>query len=207
MRYNYLYKINYNKKISLNGITMKNLQLDKLKDMVKKRVRNERIALNLTQKEFAQFVGLKYATYRSFEQSGVISLENYLLILYKINKDIEFQNFLEGFEFESQKQRAKKETKSDRKNELEPIIPPSQKQIILDKNIFGEDLFYSVQNGHEYHISNFISIILSNCDDKKMILLIKYFGIKRLKPYILKEKNLKLLKMFNKHIQFIQGNN
>jgi len=87
---------------------------------------------------------------------------------------------------------------------LSPIIPPSQKQIILDKNIFGEELFYSVQNGHEYNISNFITIILSNCDDKKMILLLKYFGIQRLKPYILKEKNLKLLKMFNRHIEFIQ---
>ena len=183
---------------------MNNIQLDKLKDSIKQRVRNERIALDLTQKEFADFVGLKYTTYRTFEQTGVSSLENYLLILCKINKDIEFQSFLDSFEFESSKQRSKKDIKSKKQNTFAPIIPPSQKQIILDKNIFGEELFYSVQNGHEYNISNFITIILSKCDDKKMILLIKYFGINRLKPYILKEKNLKLLKMFNKHIEFIQ---
>lgn len=183
---------------------MKNIKTDKLKEIVKNRIRNERIAIELTQKEFAQFVGLKYTTYRSFEQTGSVSLENYLLILCKLNKDIEFQNFLDSFEFESQKQRAKKDTKSNTKVSLSPIIPPSQKQIILDKNIFGEELFYSVQNGHEYNISNFITIILSNCDDKKMILLLKYFGIQRLKPYILKEKNLKLLKTFNKHISFMQ---
>jgi transcriptional regulator with XRE-family HTH domain len=183
---------------------METIQIDKLKDTIKKTIRNERIALELTQKEFAQFIGLKYTTYRTFEQTGVISLENYLLILCNINKEIEFQNFLDSFEFDSQKQRAKKDTKIKQQNSFSPIISASQKQIILDKNIFGEELFYSVQNGHEYNISNFITIILSNCDDKKMILLIKYFGIDRLKPYILKQKNLKLLKMFNKHIEFIQ---
>lgn len=183
---------------------MENIQTAKLKEAIQRTIRNERIALELTQKEFAQFVGMKYTTYRSFEQTASISLENYLLILTKLNKDVEFKNFLDSFEFDSHKQRAKKETKQSMYDSFTPIIPASQKQITLDKNIFGEELFYSVQNGHEYNISNFIPIMLSNCDDQKMILLIKYFGIQRLKPYILKEKNIKLLKMFNKHIEFMQ---
>ncbi len=174
-------------------------------EQLKKAVRGERIALNLTQKEFAKLVELKYPTYRTFEQFGKISLENMILILIKLNKDIEFVKFIKGFEFTNQKERVRVEPKLNKKAYiLEPIIPVSQKQITLDKQIFGNDLFYSAKNGQLYDVGNFISIILSECDDKRMMLLLKYFGKNRIKPYVLNQKNLKLLKMFNTHISFIE---
>ena len=36
------------------------------------------------------------------------------------------------------------------------------------------------------------------------MLLIKYFGEDRLKPYILKKKDIKLLKSFNSHLKYIR---
>ncbi|MBL6970203.1 MAG: helix-turn-helix transcriptional regulator [Campylobacterales bacterium] len=188
--------------MELNYSTLDNL----LKD-VKSTIRNERIALDLTQKEFADIVSIKYATYRSFEQTGKLSLENYLSILIKLNKHHEFQKFLEGFEFENQKQRARTESKTQNNILIKPIIAPNQKQIVLDKNIFGNELFYSVDNGHIYEVSTFISIILKNYDDEKLMLLIKYFGMKRLKPYILKQKDIQLLEKFNKHLSYIEKGN
>lgn len=61
---------------------MLNKNLDKLIALSKVKIRAERIALELTQEEFADFVDIKYATYKTFEQSGKISFENYLKILH-----------------------------------------------------------------------------------------------------------------------------
>ncbi len=179
-------------------------KIDELLIQTCRSVRNERIALGLTQKEFSGFVGLKYATYRHFEQEGKISLENFLQILYALNKEIEFKRFLDGFEFQSVKERAKPEQNNTNTSIINPIVLPSQKQITLDKQIFGSDLFYSVENGHIYEVSTFISIILSNYSDKRIVLLLRYFGADRLKPYVLKEKNIDLLKKFNSHVDFLK---
>jgi len=170
---------------------------------ISSKIRAERIALDLTQKEFAEFIDLKYATYRSFEQDGKISLENFLKILKRINKDKEFEQFLNGFEFDNTKERVKTESKNKVTYES-PIISHSTKQITLDKNVFGNELFYSVENGQVFLVSVFISILLSQWNDKRLMLLLKYFGVKRLKPYILKEKNIELLKAFRKHESFLQ---
>lgn len=168
------------------------------------KVRAERIALNLTQKEFAEFVDIKYSTYKSYEQSGKISFESYIKILIKLNKQEQFSKFLDGFEFNEQKERASSNNiKLTGNDSFEPIIKPSQKHIILDKEVFGPELFYSVDNGHTYEVQNFIGIILSNWNEKRLMLLIKYFGIDRLKPYILKQKDISLLKSFNRHMKFI----
>jgi len=179
-------------------------KIDELLKQSKRSVRNERIALGLTQKEFADFVGLKYATYRHFEQEGKISLENFLLILNSLNKSIEYTKFLDGFEFESAKERAKSEQNTLQNALIKPIVAPSQKQITLDKQIFGNELFYSVANGHVYEVSTLISIMLSNYNDERIVLLLRYFGVDRLKPYILKEKNIDLFKKFNKHISYLK---
>lgn len=170
---------------------------------IKSSVRNERIAINLSQKEFSEFINVKYATYRSFEQNGNVSLSNFLLILNGLNKYTEFEKFMSGFEYQStiQNQRVDKNVKKN--TVLSPIVDASQKQIVLDKNIFGHELFYSVDNGHIYEVSRFISIMLTDWNDKRLMLLLKYFGEKRLKPYILREKNINLLKQFNKHLSFI----
>ena len=179
-------------------------KIDELLKQSKKSVRNERIALGLTQKEFANFVGLKYATYRNFEQEGKISLENYLHILNGLNKSIEYKKFLDGFEFESAKERARSEQDSKHNILTKPIALPSQKQITLDKQIFGNELFYSVENGHIYEVSTFISIMLSHYNDERLVLLLRYFGIDRLKSYVLKEKNIDLLGKFNKHVAYLK---
>lgn len=181
-------------------------KLEKFLTKSKKVIRNERLALRLTQKEFADFCGLKYATYKQFEQNGKISFENFLIIMIGLNKDTAFNQFLDGFEFNTEKQRVKNKNNNnkDKHDIIDSIVPASQKQITLDKNIFGNDLFYSVENGHIYEVSTFISIILKYYDDKRLMLLLKYFGEDRLKPYILKQKNLDLLKKFNKHLKYIQ---
>lgn len=167
-----------------------------------KKVRAERIALELSQEEFANFVDIKYATYKTFEQKGKITFENYVKILIKINKEDQFNKFLDGFEFNEQKERANK--KSDNTNVyLNPIIEVNQKHIILDKKVFGEELFYSVEDGHRYEIQNFINIVLNKWDDKKLMLLFKYFGADRLKPYILEQRDIQLLKAFNQHVKHI----
>jgi hypothetical protein len=158
----------------------------------------------MTQKEFAKFIEIKYTTYRNFEQSGKISFENFLIILDCLNKAIEFENFLSGFEFTTEKNRIRVNKEEDLYSFLKPIIPPSQKQITLDKEIFGKELFYSVENGHIYNVSTLISIILNKYNDERLILLLKYFGVDRLKPYILKEKNIDLLKRFNTHVKILQ---
>lgn len=194
---------NINYKVFLMSIIKSNKKKS-FTDKIKKAVRNERIALGLTQKEFSDFIGIKYATYRTFEQDGKISLDNFLQILMGINKDIEFDKFLDGFEFEQQKERARAEHTENINLLDNPIISPLQKQITLDKQIFGKELFYSVENGHVYDVSTFISIMLSNYNDERLVLLLRYFGVVRLKPYILKEKNIELLKKFNKHVEFLQ---
>ncbi len=179
-------------------------KIEELLQQSKKSVRNERIALGLTQKEFADLIGLKYATYRHFEQEGKISLENFLSILNTLNKSVEYKKFLDGFEFESAKERAKPERHTTQNSMTKPIVAPSQKQITLDKEIFGNELFYSVENGHVYEVSKFISIILASFNDARIVLLLRYFGVERLKPYVLKEKNIELLKKFNKHVAYLK---
>ncbi len=180
------------------------LKIKELLQSTQSSVRNERIALALSQKEFANFVGVSYATYRAFEQDGKISLENFILILNSLGKSEEYKKFLDGFEYDNAKKRVSVNRKNNETKILKPIVSPTQKQIVLDKQIFGYELFYSVENGHTYDVSNFISIILKNCNDEKMSLLLKYFGEERVKPYILKEKNIELLERFNKHISFLK---
>ena len=179
-------------------------KIDELLQKSKKSVRNERIALGLTQKEFANFIGVKYGTYRNFEQEGKLSFENFLYILDGLNKSIEYSKFLDGFEFESAKERVSHEKNRMQNIMTMPIVLPSQKQITLDKQIFGNDLFYSVENGHLYEVSTLITIVLKQYNDERILLLIRYFGVDRLKPYVLKEKNIDLLKKFNKHVTYLK---
>ena len=180
----------------------------KISKLASKKIRAERIALDLTQEEFSNFIEIKYATYKNFEQKGKISFENFIQILVKLKKEELFLEFLDGFEFNEQKERTSSNKNANNENTikssyLNPIIKIEQKQIILDKELFGEELFYSVENGHVYEIPNFINIILSAWDEKRLMLLIKYFGIERIKPYIVKQKDINLLKSFNQHVKYL----
>ena len=180
----------------------------KISKLASKKIRAERIALHLTQEEFSNFIEIKYATYKNFEQKGKISFENFIQILIKLKKEELFLEFLDGFEFNEQKERSSSNKNANNENTikssyLNPIIKIEQKQIILDKELFGEELFYSVENGHIYEIPNLINIILSTWDKKRLMLLIKYFGIERIKPYIVKQKDINLLKSFNQHVKYL----
>ena len=85
--------------------------VQKILMVASKKIRAERIALELSQEEFANFVDIKYSTYKTFEQKGKITFENYVKILIKINKEEQFNKFLEGFEFNDQKERTNKKMK------------------------------------------------------------------------------------------------
>ena len=172
-------------------------QINKILKSASKKIRAERIALELSQEEFADFVNIKLSTYKTFEQKGKITFENYVKILIKINKIEQFKYFLDGFEFNEQKERAYKKN-DDNNIYIKPIIDASQKEIILDKKVFGPELFYSVEDGHKFEVANFINIILNNWDERRLMLLFKYFGQDRLKPYILERKDINLLKSFRK---------
>ena len=56
-------------------------KIEDLLENAKSSVSNERIALGLTQKEFADFIGLKYATYAKLEE---MIYESYLEELYSL---------------------------------------------------------------------------------------------------------------------------
>jgi hypothetical protein len=45
---------------------------------------------------------------------------------------------------------------------------------------------------------------LNKWDDRRLMLLIKYFGEERLKLHIVKLKDVKVLKSFNKHIKYMK---
>lgn len=183
---------------------MNNDNIKKIMKAASQKIRAERIALKLTQEEFSEFIGIKYSTYKQFEQIGKISFENYIKILIKINKEEQFLKFLDSFEFNEQKERTVNKNKDDFYDALKPIIEVSQKHIILDKKVFGEELFYSVDDGHKYEIPNFINIVLNKWNDRRLMLLIKYFGEERLKSHIVKLKDVKVLKSFNKHIKYMK---
>ena len=72
--------------------------------------------------EFSEFVDIKYATYKSFEQNGKISFENYIKILIKLNKDDQFLKFLNSFEFDEQKQRASSKKIDENCKKIIPVI-------------------------------------------------------------------------------------
>ena len=64
-----------------------------------KPIKQSLFSICLSQKESANFVGVSYAIYRSFEQDGKISLENFILILNSLGKSEEYKKFLDGFEY------------------------------------------------------------------------------------------------------------
>ena len=59
----------------------------KISKLASKKIRAESIALDLTQEGFSNFIKIKYATYKNFEQKGKISFENFIQILIKLKKE------------------------------------------------------------------------------------------------------------------------
>ncbi|MBR5399059.1 MAG: helix-turn-helix transcriptional regulator [Bacteroidales bacterium] len=65
------------------------------------RVKERRLELNLTQKGMASRSGLKFATYRRFEQTGEISLRGLLQIGFALNSLSEFETLFTQKQYQS----------------------------------------------------------------------------------------------------------
>jgi transcriptional regulator with XRE-family HTH domain len=71
--------------------------------LLAKRIKNERIAQNLTQEDFAKKSETSLDTYRKFEQKGVTSLVKLVAYIKALNKVTLFQ---ELFDFEKERKEA-----------------------------------------------------------------------------------------------------
>lgn len=75
----------------MNNIISFNLSTpDDVAKQIATRVKARRLELNLTQEGIAARAGLKFATYRRFEQTGEISLKGLLQIGFALNALSEF---------------------------------------------------------------------------------------------------------------------
>lgn len=74
------------------GYTAKNIAM---------KVKSRRLELNLTQEGLAARAGLKFATYRRFEQTGEISLKGLLQIAFALNTLSEFETLFSQRQYQS----------------------------------------------------------------------------------------------------------
>lgn len=65
------------------------------------RVKARRLDLNLTQEGLATRAGIKFATYRRFEQTGEISLRGLIQIAFALNTLSEFDNLFAQKQYQS----------------------------------------------------------------------------------------------------------
>jgi len=85
-------------------------------------VKQARIELNKTQKQFAEELGIPHATYRLFEQSGKSSFTNILKVLIKLGHKNLITNALEKNEIE--KLGIDAFVKQSRKKQRTKVYPP-----------------------------------------------------------------------------------
>ena len=74
------------------------------RDVVKQiaaRVKLRRLELNLTQEGFAARAGIKFATYRRFEQTGEISLKGLLQVGFALNALQDFDHLFTQKQYQS----------------------------------------------------------------------------------------------------------
>lgn len=65
------------------------------------KVKKRRLELNLTQEGMSKRAGLKFATYRRFEQTGEISLKGLLQIAFALNALSEFESLFQQKQYQS----------------------------------------------------------------------------------------------------------
>lgn len=65
------------------------------------RVKSRRLELNLTQEGFAKRAGLKFSTYRRFEQTGEISLKGLLRIAFALDALSDFETVFARRQYQS----------------------------------------------------------------------------------------------------------
>ena len=86
----------------MNNIISFNLSTpDDVAKQIAARVKARRLELNLTQEGIATRAGLKFATYRRFEQTGEISLKGLLQIGFALNALSEFDALFAQKQYQS----------------------------------------------------------------------------------------------------------
>ena len=86
----------------MNNIISFNLSTpDDVAKQIATRVKARRLELNLTQEGIAIRAGLKFATYRRFEQTGEISLKGLLQIGFALNALSEFDTLFAQKQYQS----------------------------------------------------------------------------------------------------------
>lgn len=65
------------------------------------RIKSRRLELNLTQEGLSARAGMKFATYRRFEQTGEISFKNLLAIAFALNALSDFNDLFARKQYQS----------------------------------------------------------------------------------------------------------
>lgn len=91
----------YNSCLMNNIISFNILTPDDVAKQIATRVKARRLELNLTQEGIAARAGLKFATYRRFEQTGEISLKGLLQIGFALNALSEFDALFAQKQYQS----------------------------------------------------------------------------------------------------------
>ena len=91
----------YNSCLMNNIISFNISTPDDVAKQIATRVRARRLELNLTQEGIAARAGLKFATYRRFEQTGEISLKGLLQIGFALNALSEFDALFAQKQYQS----------------------------------------------------------------------------------------------------------
>ena len=91
----------YNSRIMSNIISFNLSTPDDVAKQIATRVKARRLELNLTQEGIAIRAGLKFATYRRFEQTGEISLKGLLQIGFALNALSEFDTLFAQKQYQS----------------------------------------------------------------------------------------------------------
>lgn len=91
----------YNSCLMNNIISFNISTPDDVAKQIATRVKARRLELNLTQEGIAARAGLKFATYRRFEQTGEISLKGLLQIGFALNALFEFDALFAQKQYQS----------------------------------------------------------------------------------------------------------
>ena len=84
-----------------NILSLINTNLNDVSTQLATRVKARRLELNLTQEGLATRAGIKFATYRRFEQTGEISLRGLIQIAFALNTLSEFNNLFAQKQYQS----------------------------------------------------------------------------------------------------------
>ena len=101
-----------------------------ISSQIASRVKARRLELNLTQEGLATRAGLKFATYRRFEQTGEISLHGLLQIAFALNALSDFDILFSQRQYQSIDEVLNEQKKSEREERKMNSINPTKEDVI-----------------------------------------------------------------------------